>query len=247
MKNKDFNPGGVLNQDDWISYYRQPQWKKPGWKNIKKNNFYRIGAALLIFMIFMALKETSNPWGVEAREKLKHVLTTEWNYQPAVERIVQFGLQMAETEWPFNTKSQPVFSGSKKAGTAGELPLPVSGSVIRGYGMVLDPIDNMERFHSGIDIAAPVGSGVKAVRAGKVKRVGDSHVLGNYVLVEHAPGSFTLYGGLSEVIITEGQEVQAGQLIGKVGTSGDIPGGGLHFEVRKNYKLVDPLTMLQFD
>ncbi|KUK80961.1 MAG: Membrane protein [Pelotomaculum thermopropionicum] len=247
MKGKDFNSGGAVNQVDRISYYRQPHWKKPGWSSVNKNIFYRIGAALVIFIIFLALKETNNPWGVEAREKLEHILTTEWNYQPVAERIVQFGLQVAETEWPFDTKSRPVFSDAQNTGTSGILPFPVSGTVVRGYGMVLDPADNMERFHWGIDIAAPVGSGVKAVKNGKVKRTGDSPLLGDYILIEHEAGNFTLYGGLSEIIVVNGQEVQAGELIGKVGTSGDIPEGGLHFEVRENNQLVDPLTRLQVD
>jgi len=247
LKGKDFNPGGTINQDDRISYYRQTHWEKPGWKSVNKNIFYRVGAAFLIFIIFLALKETNSPWGVEARGKLKHILTTEWNYQPVAERIVQFGLQMAETEWPFDTKSRPVLSNSQNAGISGVLPFPVSGTVVRGYGMVLDPVDNMERFHCGIDIAAPVGSGVKAVKDGKVKRTGDSLSLGDYILVEHEAGSFTLYGGLSEVIVVDGQEVRAGEIIGKTGISGDLPEGGLHFEVWENNKLVDPLTMLQVD
>jgi murein DD-endopeptidase MepM/ murein hydrolase activator NlpD len=171
-------------------------------------------------------------------------LTTEWNYQPVMERVVQFGLQMADVEWPIFTSAQPVISPRKAAAT-GDLPLPVSGKVIRGYGMVVDPIDNMERFHSGIDIAAPVGSPVRAVQDGKVARMGDSPVLGRYVLIEHAQGSFTLYGELARATVGEGQSVQAGQVIGEVGATGDISGGGLHFEIRENNKLIDPMSRLQ--
>lgn len=247
MKGTDFKPGGALKQDDWISYYQQPHWRKPKRDGGKRNNLYRIGAALLIFMVFLALKETRNPWGTEARENLTYVLTTEWNYQPVIERVVQFGLQMADMEWPFFSSPQPVLSRPHMSGTAGELPVPVSGKVIRGYGMVVDPIDNMERFHSGIDIAAPVGSAVRAVQDGKVKRMGDSPVLGRYVLLEHAQGSFTLYGELSRAMVGEGQSVQAGQIIGEVGTAGDITGGGLHFEIRENNKLIDPVTRLQIN
>lgn len=247
MKGTDFKPGGGLKQDDWVPYYRQPHWKKPKRDGGRRSNLYRIGVALIIFMIFLALKETSNPWGVTARENLKQVLTTEWNYQPVIERVVQYGLQMADVDWPLFSSPQPVISKPQKTTATGGLPLPVSGKVVRGYGMVLDPIDNMERFHSGIDIAAPVGSAVKAVREGTVKRTGDSPVLGKYVLIEHESGSFTLYGQLARATVGEGQAVQAGQVIGEVGATGDIPGGGLHFEIRENNKLVDPLTRLQIN
>lgn len=247
MRGIDFKPGGAFKQDDWISYYQQPHWKKPKREGGPRNNLYRIGVALLIFMAFLALRETSNPWGTEAREKLKYVLTTEWNYQPAVERVVQYGLQMVDMEWPFFSSPQPVISRPQKNSASGVLPVPVSGKVIRGYGMVIDPIDNMERFHPGIDIAAPVGSAVRAVQDGKVIRMGDSSVLGRYVLIEHAQGKFTLYGELSRVTVGEGQAVQAGQSIGEVGTTGDITGGCLHFEIRENNKLVDPLTRLQIN
>jgi murein DD-endopeptidase MepM/ murein hydrolase activator NlpD len=111
--------------------------------------------------------------------------------------------------------------------------------------MVTDPIDNMERFHSGVDIAAPVGSPVRAVQDGNVQRLGDSPVLGKYVLIEHANGFYSFYGELGKPTVGEGQTVQAGQVIGEVGTTGDISGGGLHLEIRENNKLVDPLSRLQ--
>ncbi|OPY57779.1 MAG: Murein hydrolase activator NlpD precursor [Pelotomaculum sp. PtaU1.Bin035] len=245
MKGIDNKPGSPFKQEDWISFYQQPHWKKPGRESGRSRNYYRFAVALLIFMALLALKETHHPWGIEARENLKNALTSEWNYQPVVERVVQYGLQIANMDWPFFSTVQPVVTGPQKNSAAGMLPFPVSGKVIRGYGMTIDQIDNMERFHPGIDIAAPVGSAVRVVLDGKVKRLGDSPAFGRYVLLEHGQGSFTLYSGLSRVTVNDGQLVQAGQTIGEVGVSGDIPGGGLHFEMRENNKLIDPLIRLQ--
>jgi len=228
-----------------MSTYRPPHWKKPKRVIYKNNNLFRVFAALLILMVFLALKGTVNPWGVGARETLKNVLTTEWNYQPVFERVVQFGLEIANTDWPLLSSPQPVISKNGLTATLESLQVPVSGKVVRGYGMVTDPIDNMERFHSGVDIAAPVGSPVRAVQDGTVQRLGDSPVLGKYVLIEHVQGFFSFYGELARVTVVEGQSVQAGQVIGEVGTAGDISGGGLHLEMRENNKLVDPLTRLQ--
>jgi len=246
LKGIDFKTGGLLKKDDdWISSYQQPHWRKPGRGGGSRYNLYRAAVALLVFMVFWAVKETHSPWGIEVKETLRNVLTSEWNYQPALEKVVQYGLQVANTDWPFWGAVQPVATKPQQDEVSVMLPVPVSGKVVRGYGMNVDPIDGMERFHCGIDIAAPVGSAVRAVQDGKVKRTGDSAAVGKYVLLEHDQGSFSLYGELARVAVNEGQQVQAGQTVGEIGTEGDIPGGGLHFEMRENNKLIDPLTRLQ--
>lgn len=237
-----------FQQDDWGSaYYKQPRWKKP--KRYGSNNrgtFYRVAVVLLILAALLALKGTSSPWGVQVRENLRYVLTTEWNYQPVFERLVQYGLQLTDADWPFFSSPRPVVSKVNN-GPSAFLPLPVSGQVVRNFGMVVDPIDEMERFHAGIDIAAGVGSAVRAVRDGQVKKVGDSPELGQYVLIDHGQGSFTLYGKLARAAVSEGQDIKAGQTVGEVGNTDDVTGGSLHFELRENKKLVDPLSRLQFN
>jgi murein DD-endopeptidase MepM/ murein hydrolase activator NlpD len=235
-----------FKQDDWGSaYYRQPRWKKPKQYGSKRGNFYRAAVVLLILAAFLTLKGTSSPWGVQAKENLRYILTTEWDYQPVFERVVQYGLQLADADWPFFSSPQPVVSRANNNLASGSLPLPVSGSVVRNFGMAVDPIDNLERFHSGIDIAAPVGSEVRSVQDGKVKRVGDSPEVGKYVLIDHGRGFYTLYGELARTAVSEGHDIKSGQTIGEVGNTGDITGGGLHFELRENDKLVDPLSRLQ--
>lgn len=244
MKGIDYKPSGPFKQDDWISHYQQPHWKKPRREGGVRRNLHRLAIAFLIFLVCLALKETQNPWAVEARENLKDVLTSEWNYQPALEKVVQFGWQVANMDLPIYSQTRPVVSPQGNI-SAGTLPVPVSGKVIQGFGMVIDPVDNMERFHNGIDIAAPVGSPVRAVLDGRVKRLGDSQTLGKYVLLEHGQNSFSLYGGLARYTVTDGQSVKAGHTIGEVGITGDIPGGVLHFELREDNKLVDPVVRLQ--
>ncbi|MDD4335154.1 MAG: M23 family metallopeptidase, partial [Desulfotomaculaceae bacterium] len=66
-----------------------------------------------------------------------------------------------------------------------------------------------------------------------------------YVLIDHGQGSYTLYGQLARAVVSEGHDIKAGQTIGEVGNTGDVAGGSLHFELRENEKLVDPLSRLQ--
>lgn len=246
MKGTGFHPGGKGSGEDWMPSGRALRWQ-PGAVRPYRAGILRVAAALLIFLALFILKETNHPRGVAAREKLKEVLTTEWDYRPVLEKAVQFGLQMANYDWKFLSSPQPVVSRPAKVFLPPNLSTPVSGKIIRGYGMVADPVDGMERFHSGIDIEAPVGSPVRAVSGGVVKRAGEGPALGKYVLIEHGPGCYTLYGSLSRAVVIEGQEVAAGQAIGEAGNTGDFAGSGVHFEVREDGVLVNPLTKLKVD
>jgi murein DD-endopeptidase MepM/ murein hydrolase activator NlpD len=103
-------------------------------------------------------------------------------------------------------------------------------------------------FHTGIDIEAPIGTPVVAAADGVVALVatstdGHGHLVGygNYVVVAHAHGYFTLYGHLSATLVTAGQVVQQGQLIGLVGSTGNSTGPHLHFEIRRDGEFLDPL------
>jgi Membrane-bound metallopeptidase len=86
----------------------------------------------------------------------------------------------------------------KTGGVAG-LPLPVSGKLLRGYGWSTDGLDDMERFHPGIDIAAAPGSPVKAVLPGKVAKIGEDEGLKSFILLDHGEGTYTLYAGLGNI------------------------------------------------
>jgi len=234
-----------LQQDDWSSaYLKKNKWKNPN-SGKKRGNLYRFVIVLLILAAFFALRGTSTPWGAQIRENLRYVLTTEWDYQPVFEKVVQYGMQIADADWPFFSSPRPVVSMVNDGPPGGFLPLPVSGKVVRNFGLVVDPIDDMERFHAGIDIAAPPGSTVKAVQDGEVKKVADNPELGQYVLIDHGQGTFTLYGKLNDIEVREGGMIKAGETIGKVGSNGLVDEGCLHFELRENKRLVDPLSRLQ--
>jgi murein DD-endopeptidase MepM/ murein hydrolase activator NlpD len=102
------------------------------------------------------------------------------------------------------------------------------------------------RGHAGLDIAAPSGAPVVAAASGEViLATPDGGPYGIHVVVEHAGGLRTLYAHLSQLAIAAGQSVQRGQVIGRVGSTGFSTGPHLHFEVRQNGALLDPLAYLR--
>src|SRR5690606_9673440 len=86
------------------------------------------------------------------------------------------------------------------------LSVPVSGQVVQRYGWVTSPVDGLDRFHAGIDISAPAGEPVAAALDGRVAKIDSDAVLGRYILLEHGEDNYTLYGGVSDVAVQEGQQ-----------------------------------------
>jgi murein DD-endopeptidase MepM/ murein hydrolase activator NlpD len=106
-------------------------------------------------------------------------------------------------------------------------------------------------FHTGIDLAAPLGTPLQAAADGVVLLATSSRDAagrfvgyGNYVLVGHPDGLATLYGHLDRVLVTEGMVVQQGQVIGLEGSTGWSTGPHVHFEVRYGHEFLDPLPLL---
>jgi murein DD-endopeptidase MepM/ murein hydrolase activator NlpD len=107
------------------------------------------------------------------------------------------------------------------------------------------PLGQYAHFHTGIDIATPIGTPVFAAATGLVVVVAHTSVgYGNYVIIAHGFGVMTLYAHLLETDAYIGEPVIAGQQIGREGTSGFSTGPHVHFEVRIDGKVVDPMKFL---
>lgn len=119
--------------------------------------------------------------------------------------------------------------------------LPTNGRITSGFGGRSAPLPGASRYHQGLDIAAPYGSPVKAPQVGTVKAIGYDAKLGKYVVIDHGAGTTTKFGHLSDnSIVREGQYVGQGDLIGRVGSTGNSTGNHLHYGVYVGGKAVDP-------
>lgn len=109
---------------------------------------------------------------------------------------------------------------------------PVTGTVWSRFGSN-DSVRS--HTHSGLDVAAPKGTPIKAAAGGKVTYAGNAgDGYGNYVVISHGNGVQTVYAHCSKVLVSRGQQVSQGEVIAKVGSTGNSTGNHLHLEVRKN-------------
>ena len=121
---------------------------------------------------------------------------------------------------------------------------PVQGRVSSGFGNRFHPIDRKVKFHAGLDLAVPQGTTVGAAANGTVKFAGWDGDYGNLVILQHADGRESRYGHLSKLVVKQNDEVMAGQTIALSGSTGKSTGPHVHFEIRENGKVVDPVKVL---
>lgn len=120
------------------------------------------------------------------------------------------------------------------------LAWPVAGRVTSYYGWRW----GHREFHTGIDVAAPYGTVVRAAASGVVTMAGWYYGYGRAVLIRHADGLETLYGHNSKLLVSPGDRVERGQPIALSGSSGRSTGPHVHFEVRLGDRPVNPLRYL---
>lgn len=128
----------------------------------------------------------------------------------------------------------------------GRVPWPVSGKIISYFGKSKDPQFHLEVDNSGIQIQAPIGTPIHAVSAGVVKYADWFKGFGKLVILDHGRGYYSLYAQASELKVSEGESVAAGQVLGLVGDTDSLVGSSLYFEIRKNGVPQDPLRWLKY-
>ncbi len=123
--------------------------------------------------------------------------------------------------------------------TNGAYARPGTGRLTSGYGR------RWGRLHAGIDLAAGSGALIRAAAAGTVSSAGSEGGYGQAIRIVHSDGTETLYAHNSSLLVGRGEKVKAGQQIAREGSSGNVTGPHLHFEVRINGVPVDPAAWLR--
>jgi murein DD-endopeptidase MepM/ murein hydrolase activator NlpD len=146
----------------------------------------------------------------------------------------------ATTKAPAKTTPAP-----SPAKAPGRLLIPVPGAPITSpFGYRIHPIYGTSRLHTGIDYGADEGTPIRAAADGVVVSAGWLGGYGNATIIDHGGGIATLYGHQSVISVSEGQKITQGQIIGRVGCTGDCTGPHVHFEVRLNGDPVDPVNYI---
>lgn len=125
------------------------------------------------------------------------------------------------------------------------LGLPFQGTITSTFGHRENPFgdENVET-HKGLDISGPFGAPVKAMAKGEVEFAGFKGGFGNCIILKHGNGFETLYGHLSKILVNPGEQINIGQEIGKIGSTGRSTGPHLHYEVHKNGQQINPQSFL---
>ncbi len=131
---------------------------------------------------------------------------------------------------------------AKYAGGIMKWPTPGYTGISSPYGYRIHPVYKVRKFHAGIDINAPSGAKIVATNSGRVILAGWNGGYGNCIIIDHGDGIATLYGHQSALLVSVGDKVNKGDIIGKVGSTGLSTGPHLHFEVRVNGETKNPMS-----
>lgn len=123
-------------------------------------------------------------------------------------------------------------------------PVPIN-KVSSPFGLGIDPITKISRFHSGIDVPLPIGTPVKASADGQVVKAERYQAYGILVIITHQNNYSTYYAKLSQALVKIGDIVKQGDIIAYSGNTGRTTGPHLHFEVREQDRPVDPMLFLR--
>jgi len=135
-------------------------------------------------------------------------------------------------------------AGGAFASLKGNLPRPVSGPTITDYGKGTDPTYNNPIFNKGIEIMANEGTDFVSVAEGQVIYADYFEGYGNLIIIDHGDSYYTIYAHAKDILVSVGDTVFSGEVIGTVGDTGSLKGPNLYFEVRHHGNTSDPQSWL---
>lgn len=136
-------------------------------------------------------------------------------------------------------------NSAQASNSASDFDWPVEGKITSGYGNRRHPVSGRSDFHNGVDMAAPHGTRIRAAASGTVSFAGWMGGYGRVVIIDHGNNYETLYAHNSQVLVNEGQRVNRGSSIARIGTSGVATGPHVHFEIHQNGSHQNPMNFLR--
>jgi murein DD-endopeptidase MepM/ murein hydrolase activator NlpD len=195
-----------------------------------------LGKDTYMSMFDMELAKLFAERGLGLQEMLLRELNNTKNLEQGVkdEKASEVQIQSSEPE-SISLSSEP---------DSGLHSMPVHGVISSHFGMRRHPIYGDDRFHAGIDIAAPVGTKVHPIKDGKVVFSGEQAGYGNVVIIDHGDGLISKYAHNMNNLVQKGDQVDTKTIIAHVGYTGKSTGPHLHLEISDRGGYVDPAKLL---
>ena len=176
------------------------------------------------------------------REQIKKTETDYFNAL-AKEQAAAAAAAAAANKASNSNNSSASSSGSASSGGFA-FPLAYSTGVTCAYGPRVHPINGNKSFHYGVDLAAGMSTEIYATKSGTVTGATYGEANGYYVTINHGDGYSSIYAHMTNYVVSVGDSVKQGQLIGYVGTTGWSTGPHLHFEILYNGSNVNPMNYI---
>jgi murein DD-endopeptidase MepM/ murein hydrolase activator NlpD len=212
----------------------------------------RIGICIVIILFVVIVKTVDTPFTNRITNELKTALTSTMDMDSTLGQ-----LKFVKNLFPPKEEAeQPVFNnGGDVEDTQDKSDIgrprfvkmisPVKGEITSFFGTREHPVFKTQVEHTGIDISSFEGDDILATADGTVKETGEDPQLGRYLVLDHGQGIETLYAHCSSVTCERGQQIKQGDVIAKVGSTGNATGSHLHFEVLMDGQPVDPESWLE--
>lgn len=194
---------------------------------------------LILLLVIPLLK-----WGYPATERLYARVAGHFAVGPTAataESVAELDREMQEIGRL--TRERQAESGPAPAERPA-WPAPGNALLTSDFGSRIHPILRVAKLHAGLDIGAPEGADVVSLLSGKVILVKTLPSYGQIVVVDHGGKLSSVYAHLSKVTVEEGEHVQGGTPVGRVGSTGAVTGPHLHFELRQDGEPVNPASLL---
>ncbi|MET7454170.1 LysM peptidoglycan-binding domain-containing M23 family metallopeptidase [Streptomyces sp. NPDC005574] len=230
----------AVRAGDYLSKIADEQHVSGGWHKLYEDNRTAVGEDPSLIhpglKLSIGKKATTGTTGSNGPTK------TSTSSKPAVKSS-----SSASSSASSSSKVTTATKAADSTSTSSGYTLPVSGGAV-GTGYHVAGSMWSSGYHTGVDFVVPTGTSLKAVGAGTVVSAGWGGAYGNQVVIKLADGYYAQYGHLSQLSVSAGQTVSAGQQVGLSGATGNVTGPHLHFEIRTTPDYgsdVDPVAYLR--